>query len=442
LLRVLHDGLLNFEDMNILVATFCLDKAGSHVLALALASELAKKHNVYFFNQNEQLVDQGMVTQYLSPAVRLLSMDRYPLFNAVCWKLNALFLKLGAKFSVHERAKTLLGRYLIWRHRIDVLHSHEPLVAKSRITKLVQLTGVPTVVTDHQGYSMLIKVGEFSYVPYANLAKAVVGVSQYTADLFTGALQETPTEAERRAGEKILAADYQNEYENARQQAVPTPRLPITTRVEVIYNGVPRYEPVGEEPAPLPIPAGSFVFGMVGRGNQQKGWGDALAAYTQVKARFPSRKFAFVAMGDGPYLRSLRTEYEAQYPDIYFLGNVQTPHPYMRQCQVGLFPSWFSEAQPISIIEFFENGVPVVASPLGGIPEMVCQAGSLPAGRLLAMNPDATPRLDDLVAAMSAYIEDEVLLNQHQLAALALRATYDVTVCAAHYEKLFQEIAD
>ncbi|WP_162550288.1 glycosyltransferase family 4 protein [Hymenobacter nivis] len=57
------------------------------------------------------------------------------------------------------------------------------------------------------------------------------------------------------------------------------PRLPITTRVEVIYNGVPRYVSVGAEPGLLPIPAGSFVFGMVGRGNQQKGWGDALAAY-------------------------------------------------------------------------------------------------------------------------------------------------------------------
>jgi len=426
--------------MNILVATFCLDKAGSHVLALALASELAKKHNVYFFNQNEQLVDSGMVQQYLSPAVRVVTMDRYPLFNAVAWKLNALGQKLGLKASVHEYAKTLLGRYLIWRYRIDVLHSHEPVVAKSRITKLLQLTGVPTVVTDHQGYSMLIKVGEFSFVPYANLTKAVVGVSQYTADLFTGALVEVPTEAERRAGEKILATDYQNEYENARQQAAPAPRLPITTRVEVIYNGVPRYVPTRQEPAPLPIPAGSFVFGMVGRGTQQKGWGDALAAYAQVKARFPQQRFAFIAMGDGPYLRTLRAEYEAHYPDIYFLGNVQTPHPYMRQCQVGLFPSWFSEAQPITIIEFFENGVPVVASPLGGIPEMVCPATGQVAGRLLAMNSDATPCLDDLVAAMSAYVENADLLAQHRKDAQGLRTTYDVAACAAQYEQLFREV--
>lgn len=426
--------------MNILVATFCLDKAGSHVLALALASELAKKHKVYFFNQNEQLVDPGMVAQYLSPAVHLVAMDRYPVFNRLCWKLNALSQKLGLRFPVHEAAKTLLGRYAIWRYNIDVLHSHEPLVAKSRITKLIQLTGVPTVVTDHQGYSMLIKIGEFSYVPYANLARAVVGVSQYTADLFTGKLVEVPTEAERRAGEKILATDYQNEYENARQQAGPAPRFPITTRVEVIYNGVPRYVPVGEEPAPLPIPAGSFVFGMVGRGNQQKGWGDALAAYVQVKARFPDRRFAFIAMGDGPYLRTLRAEYESQYSDIYFLGNVQTPHPYMHQCQVGLFPSWFSEAQPISIIEFFENGVPVIASPLGGIPEMVSPTTSQVAGRLLAMNPDATPRRDDLVAAMSAYVENPSLLAQHRAAAYELRATYDVATCAAQYEQLFQEV--
>jgi glycosyltransferase involved in cell wall biosynthesis len=428
--------------MNILVATFCLDKAGSHVLALALASELAKKHKVYFFNQNEQLVDQGMVAQYLSPTVQMVSMDRYPIFNIIAWKLNALFLKLGAKFSVHEWAKTLLGRYAIWRYDITLLHSHEPMVAKSRITKLVQLTGVPTVVTDHQGYSMLIKVGEFSYVPYANLARAVVGVSQYTANLFTGALQEVPTEAERKAGEKILATDYQNEYKNAKQQTLPSLRLPITTRVEVIYNGVPRYMPIGEVPAKIPIPAGSFVFGMVGRGNQQKGWSDALAAYMQVKSRFPERRFAFIAMGDGPYLRTLRAKYELEYPDIYFLGNVQTPHPFMRQCQVGLFPSWFSEAQPISIIEFFENGVPVIASPLGGIPEMVCPAAGLTAGRLLAMNSDATPCLDDLVAAMSAYVEDEKLLVKHAAAALTLRSTYDVTECATQYEALFHEILE
>jgi glycosyltransferase involved in cell wall biosynthesis len=426
--------------MNILIATFCLDKAGSHVLALALASELAKKHKVFFFNQNEQLVDQGMVAQYLSPTVRMVSMDRYPVFNSIVWKLNALFLKLGAKFSVHEWAKTLLGRYAIWRYDIDLLHSHEPMVAKSRITKLVQLTGVPTVVTDHQGYSMLIKVGEFSYVPYANLAKAVVGVSQYTADLFTGALQEEPTKAERQAGEKILASDYQNEYENAKQQTAHVPRLPITTRVEVIYNGVPRYLPKGVVPAELPILADSFVFGMVGRGNQQKGWSDALAAYTQVKSRFPERRFAFIAMGDGPYLRTLRAEYETRHPDIHFLGNVQTPHPYMRQCKVGLFPSWFSEAQPISIIEFFENGVPVIASPLGGIPEMVCPAGRPAAGHLLAMNPDATPRLDNLVAAMSAYVEDEGLLTKHATAARTLRSTYDIAECAAQYEALFNEI--
>lgn len=427
--------------MNILVTTFCLDKAGSHVLALALASELAKKHNVYFFNQSEQLVDKAMVAQYLSPAVHMVSIDRYPVFNKLVWKLNGLGQKLGLGFSVHERVKTLFGRYLIHRYHIDVLHSHEPMVAKSRVTKLCQLTGVPTVVTDHQGYSMLIKVGEFSFIPYANLAKAVVGVSQYTADLFTGALQEIPSEEERRAGERILATDYQNEYENAKASTTTSVRAPITTRVEVIYNGVPRYTPVGEEPAPLPIPAGSFVFGMVGRGNEQKGWGDALAAYEQVKSRYPSRTFAFIAMGDGAFLRTLRRKYEDKYPDIYFLGNVQTPHPYMRQCHVGLFPSWFSEAQPISIIEFFENSVPVIASPLGGIPEMVQPADGPVAGQLLRMNPDATPQLADLVRAMCAYVDDAELLAIHSQAASQLRTTYDVAECAAQYEALFREIA-
>ncbi|AWM34914.1 hypothetical protein [Hymenobacter nivis] len=122
------------------------------------------------------------------------------------------------------------------------------------------------------------------------------------------------------------------------------------------------------------------------------------------------------------------------------MGNVQTPHPYVRQCQVGLFPSWFSEAQTISIIEFFENGVPVLVSPLGDIPEMLCPPVGPPAGWLLAINLDATQQLDDPVAAMCAYVAGEALLAQHAAAALALRSTYDMAECAAHYEALFEEI--
>ncbi|AWM34913.1 hypothetical protein DDQ68_20320 [Hymenobacter nivis] len=46
-------------------------------------------------------------------------------------------------------------------------------------------------------------MGKFSCVHYyANLARAVVGVLQYTADLFTGALVEVPTDAGHRGGEK------------------------------------------------------------------------------------------------------------------------------------------------------------------------------------------------------------------------------------------------
>ena len=58
------------------------------------------------------------------------------------------------------------------------------------------------------------------------------------------------------------------------------------------------------------------------------------------------------------------------------------------------------------------------------------------------MNPDATPRLDDLVDAMSAYVANVTLLAQHATAARVLRATYDVAECAAKYEALFQEFVD
>ena len=90
--------------MRILYTTFCLEKAGSHVVALSLASGMAKQHEVYFFNQGEQLVDEGMVETYLSPKVKLLDMKTYPLLNRVLWKANGLLKRLTGYGGLHEIA--------------------------------------------------------------------------------------------------------------------------------------------------------------------------------------------------------------------------------------------------------------------------------------------------------------------------------------------------
>ena len=429
--------------MKLLFTALCLEKAGSHVVALTLASGVAQRHEVYFFNQGEQLVDQGMVDRYLSPQVKLVDMTSFPRLNWLGWKLNGLLSKVGYQ-GFHEQLKTWVMGYFIRSRGIEVVHAHEILTRTTRLTKLLSSLKVPVVITDHNGYSMLRKVGDDSFIPYANLARAVVAVSRYTADIFLHGNPEEDSAQLRALGQHILAADHGAEYESMRQQAPAAASSPVTVPVAVIYNGVQR------QPSPLPVGAqvrqhlslapDTFVIGMAGRGTEQKGWRTALAAYQQLKQQFPERQFAWLCMGEGPCLREIATELGDRHPDIRLLGSVDNPHYYMAACDVGLVPSSFSEGLPLCIVEFYEHGVPVIASDLCGIPEVIVPADHAPGGLLIEMDEALVPRTASLVAHLAAYVAQPTLRAQHGQAASDIRRRFDMETFVEAHERLYERV--
>ncbi|OUJ73160.1 glycosyltransferase family 4 protein [Hymenobacter crusticola] len=431
--------------MRILVSVLCLEKAGSHVLALSLASAMAERgHQLFLFNQGEQLVDSGMVAQYLRPEIPVIGMDSYPVLNAFCWKLNGLLKRLGVKASFHEYCKTLLLFYVVRRYKIDLVHSHELLVGTSRLVQLSRR--IPLVVTDHGGYSMLIKMGDRSFTPYANLGSAIVAVSEYSRHLLEQDASDVAVDSEalKKTGARIIAADFQAEASSLRHSGKLVTKVPLTVPVYTIYNGVQVHQ--GELPARatirqrLNIPATTLVFGMIGRGTAQKGWEYALRAYMQLKEQLPAQLMAFICMGAGPVLDELQKQVGASHSDIHFIGSVDDPHSWMPACDIGIMASCFSEGLPLSIIEFYEHGIPVVASTLGGIPEIVQPKDGTPGGLLVSMNSDATPRIEHLVEQMSVYATDSNLRIQHGVAAKHIRETFGMAACAEKYERLFQKV--
>jgi glycosyltransferase involved in cell wall biosynthesis len=396
--------------MRILYSTLNLEKAGSHVVALTLASGTAEanRHQVYYFNQGEQLVNQGMVEAYLSPKVRLIDMKSYPKLNFLAWKANAVLRKLGVP-GFHEACKTALLLFTIVRHRIDLVHGHEALVKNSRLAKVIRFLSVPVVITDHSGYTMLLKVGDRSFIPYANQARAIVEVSEYSANILRHRGEGENSAKMRELGKKIMAADYQAEYDNLKDKdLVSEANTQVTTRVVTIYNGVVRHQgtpPNGPQiRQQLGLTPDTLVFGMIGRGTEQKGWLYALEAYKQLTARHPERRCAWLCMGEGPCLEQMQAELGTTRPDILFVGSVDDPHYYMSACDVGLVPSCFSEGLPLSIVEFFEHGVPVIGSDLCGIPEAITPPGQEPGGLLIAMDEGTTPLVESLRAHMERYV--------------------------------------
>jgi glycosyltransferase involved in cell wall biosynthesis len=429
--------------MKILFTALCLEKAGSHVVALTLASGVAQNHEVYFFNQGEQLVDQGMVDLYLSKRVRLVDMTSFPRLNWLGWKLNGLLSKVGYH-GFHEKLKTLVMAYFIRSHEIDLVHAHEILTRTTRLTKIINWLKVPVVITDHSGYSMLRKVGDDSFIPYANLARAVVAVSRYTANIFLHGNAAEDTAQLRALGQHIIAADYGAEYDSLAQLPSTTTQQELTVPVEVIYNGVQRQSsplPVREQVRQeLGIAPDTFVVGMVGRGTEQKGWRTALVAYQQLKQQFAGRQFAWLCMGEGPCLREIAAEIGDQYPDIHLLGSIDNPHHYMAACDVGLVPSSFSEGLPLCIVEFYEHGVPVIASDLCGIPEVIAPANHTPGGLLIEMDEALVPRVESLLQHLAAYVTQLSLRQQHGQAAREIRKRFDMQPFVDAHEQLYRQV--
>lgn len=172
-----------------------------------------------------------------------------------------------------------------------------------------------------------------------------------------------------------------------------------------ILNGVDTalYRPGSGEAARrgLEIPEGAFVVGIVGRLDAIKDHPTLFAAHARVLAAIPNARL--IVVGDGPE----RGRLEASAPEgVLFLGDRGDVPELLRAFDLFVLPS-ANEGISNTVLEAMASGVPVVASRVGGNPELVEDGvtGALfPAG-----DPDA------LAAAALTYATSDVLRARHGL---------------------------
>lgn len=87
---------------------------------------------------------------------------------------------------------------------------------------------------------------------------------------------------------------------------------------------------------------------------------------------FSSCTYKIKIAGDGP-LKHEVVNYASKYPNIEFLGIVNQTDIFilMQQCTALVFPSIWFEGMPLTIIEAFACGTPVIVSKLGAMETMV-----------------------------------------------------------------------
>lgn len=138
-------------------------------------------------------------------------------------------------------------------------------------------------------------------------------------------------------------------------------------KVPMIYNGVDLEKCCPKEDYCLSDPACLLH---IGRFNEQKNHEGLLEAFSIVVKRYPNCCLRLI--GDG----SLQEKMEAYTQElgirdkVSFLGTRNNVYPFLREADVFLLPSKF-EGMPMTIIEAMGTGLPIVASAVGGVPDML-----------------------------------------------------------------------
>lgn len=145
----------------------------------------------------------------------------------------------------------------------------------------------------------------------------------------------------------------------------------------------------------------------IGRVSEEKGVGVLLEAWDRIKDK-PGK---LVVVGDGPMLSYLQS---LQDPSIEVVGPLDHDQVERRLAQASLlvFPSLLLENQPTVLLEAVAAGVPIVASDVGGVSELLGDYGTI-------ISPgDPTALADAIISELKKPMntsERERILSEHEL---------------------------
>ena len=116
------------------------------------------------------------------------------------------------------------------------------------------------------------------------------------------------------------------------------------------------------------IPAEALVIGTIGRLHPAKGQIHLIKAVTQLRSKFPNLHLLLI--GDGPLRQDLELELKRSTVPYTLTGYLPQAYKALPAMDLFVLPS-VSEGMGLVLLEAMQAGVPIVASAVGGIPEIV-----------------------------------------------------------------------
>lgn len=226
-------------------------------------------------------------------------------------------------------------RKLLKAKNIQLIHVHE--VAPAFVSRIAAfILGIPIVFTNHGAEKTRLA----QMVKHSRLfSDRFIAICQYYRDLMI-------------------------------QQGIPE------ERIELIYCGVDsevfKYDITKGQKlrSSLLGEKGKWLMVTVGRLHRQRGIDVLIRAAKIVKQKSDAVKFVIV--GDGEERESIqRLISENQLEEtVQLTGWKENPYPYLLAGDIFVFPSRW-DGLPLAIVEAFRSGLPVIATPVNGVPELV-----------------------------------------------------------------------
>lgn len=189
-------------------------------------------------------------------------------------------------------------------------------------------------------------------------------------------------------------------------------------------------------PAAAPAFPGQFVVGTVGRIQDIKNHQGLVTAFQRLLELLPEHRdtLRLHIIGDGPLMPQLNAQVAAAgLADQAWLPGARSDiAELMRGFSVFVLPS-FAEGTPVTLLEAMSSGLPVIASAVGGIPDVVDDRHT---GILVAATDHET-----IAAQLAAYHRQPAVMAEHGTAGRSLvEQNYSIAAMLLNYTRLYDAL--
>lgn len=306
--------------MNILLGFTSLEIGGASLHLVELGNFLAEQgHTVYIIS------DRGILRDKIKGAI-YINLPLKKLKPEILWNPINFFLLI----------KSILKVFLLIRlKKINLIHVHEIMIGSICYWSRFRLN-IPIIFSCHGVSDERKKM----YVKRAGLiGDYFIGVSRNTKNLLMQGVKGKEIEQINYGIQKHRLSNYKKEAMTIRENI-----LHKSKSLKIIIT-LARFE-------------------------KQKGHRYLLDAIPKIIQK--NKNVSFLLVGSGSLLKQMQEQAKLKnlQNKVFFVGEKENPYPYLLASDIFCLPSVF-EALPLSIIEAYRASLPVVATDVGGVSEIV-----------------------------------------------------------------------